>query len=45
MENIDLNIHNYGLTDLLNLFRLPYHFTEEHLRDAKKIVLKTHPDK
>lgn len=45
MDNIDLNIHNYDLNDLLNLFSLPYHFTEEHLRDAKKIVLKTHPDK
>ena len=45
MENLDLNIHNYDLNDLLNLFRLPFHFKEEHLKDAKKIVLKTHPDK
>ncbi len=45
MENLDLNIHNYDLNDLINLFRLPFHFKEEHLKDAKKIVLKTHPDK
>tara|TARA_B110000858_G_C17750365_1_gene449367 strand:+ start:572 stop:1453 length:882 start_codon:yes stop_codon:yes gene_type:complete len=45
MEDIDLNIHNYDLNDLLNLFKLPFHFNESHLKDAKKIVLKTHPDK
>jgi len=33
------------LNDLLSLFHLPFHFKEEHLKDAKKIVLKTHPDK
>ena len=45
MEKLDLNIHNYDLNDLINLFRLPFHFKEEHLKEAKKIVLKTHPDK
>ena len=45
MENIDLNINNYYLNDLLNLFKLPFHFKESHLKEAKKIVLKTHPDK
>ena len=45
MDSLDLNISNYNLEDLLKLFHLPHHFTEEHLRDAKKIVLKTHPDK
>lgn len=45
MENIDLNMHNYDLNDLLNLFKLPFHFKESHLKEAKKIVLKTHPDK
>jgi hypothetical protein len=45
MEGLDLNIHNYDLNDLLNLFKLPFHFREEHLKEAKKIVLKTHPDK
>ena len=45
MEGIDLNIHNYDLNDLLNLFKLPFHFNDTHLKDAKKMVLKTHPDK
>jgi len=45
MEKLDLNIHNYELNDLLNLFKLPFHFKEEHLKEAKKIVLKSHPDK
>jgi hypothetical protein len=45
MESLDLNIHNYNLTDLLTLFKLPYNFSEIHLKEAKKIVLKTHPDK
>lgn len=45
MENLDLNIDNYSLEDILNLFNLPYDFTEVDLKEAKKIVLKTHPDK
>ena len=42
---MDLNIHNYDLNDLLNLFKLPFHFNDSHLKAAKKMVLKTHPDK
>jgi hypothetical protein len=42
---LDLNIENYELQDILKLFKIPYDFTEEDLRNAKKIVLKTHPDK
>ena len=45
MDKLDLNIQNYELNDLLNLFKLPFHFKEEHLKGAKKIVLKSHPDK
>jgi len=45
MSNFDLNIDNYSLDDLLNLFHLNYNFTTEQLKNAKKIVLKTHPDK
>ncbi len=45
MDKLDLNIHNYELNDLLNLFKLPFHFEESHLKEAKKMVLKTHPDK
>jgi len=45
MEKLDLNIHNYELNDLLALFKLPFHFDDSDLKNAKRIVLKTHPDK
>jgi len=43
--DVDLNIDNYKLDDLLNLFKLKYEFGEEDLKVTKKQVLKTHPDK
>ena len=45
METYDLNLDNYNLEDILNLFHLEYDFTENNLREAKKVVLQTHPDK
>jgi hypothetical protein len=42
---VDLNIDNYDLHDILNLFKLPVDFNEHDLKRAKQIVLKTHPDK
>lgn len=42
---MDLNIENYDLDDILKLFKISKNFTEEDLKSAKKIVLKTHPDK
>lgn len=42
---IDLDIENYDLCDILNLFKLPMDFNSEQLKNAKKIVLFTHPDK
>jgi len=46
MEQIDLNIDNYNLEDLCDLFRINIReINEKAMRDAKKIVLKTHPDK
>jgi len=42
---MDLNIENYDLDDILNLFKMPKNFVEEDVKAAKKIVLKTHPDK
>jgi hypothetical protein len=45
MNNIDLNIDNYELKDLLELFNLPYDFNEDDLKKTKKMVLRTHPDK
>ena len=43
--DIDLNIDNYDLNDILNLFKIPFNYTENDLKNCKKIVLKTHPDK
>lgn len=45
MENLDLNIRNYDLEDITNLFHVPINFNKQDLKNAKKIVLKTHPDK
>ena len=45
MENLDLNIENYSLKDILNLFNLSENFGIFELKNAKKMVLKTHPDK
>lgn len=45
LHNIDLNVDNYSYKDLLNLFRLTYNFSGYELKQAKKIVLMTHPDK
>ena len=45
MDDLDLDINNYELDDILNLFQIPSNFTEDHLKQCKKAVLKTHPDK
>jgi hypothetical protein len=45
MEDLDLNIQNYDLEDILNVFKLNYQFTESDLKQAYRTVLKTHPDK
>lgn len=45
MDKIDLNINNYTLDDLIKLFKLSNNLTEEDLKNVKKQVLKTHPDK
>jgi len=46
-ETIDLNIENYSREELYNLFgfKTSLILTEENMKEAKKIVLKTHPDK
>jgi hypothetical protein len=44
-ESMDLDINNYELTDILNLFKLPIMFDDKHLKQAKVTVLRTHPDK
>ena len=45
MEQLDLNLENYELEDLLNLFKLKIDFNEDELKQAKTMALKTHPDK
>ena len=45
MNNLDLDIQNYGLEDILQLFHLDYQFTETDLKQAYRMSLKTHPDK
>jgi hypothetical protein len=46
-NNIDLNIDNYSREELYKLFGLKISdiLTEERMKESKKIVLKTHPDK
>ena len=43
--DVDLDIDNYDLEDILQLFKLDYNFDEKDLRNAKKAALKSHPDK
>ena len=43
--DLDLDIRNYELRDILNLFKLPAVFNELNMREAKLTVMRTHPDK
>jgi len=45
MENLSLDIDDYDLKDLLKLFNLTIDFTNADIKQAKRIVLMTHPDK
>jgi hypothetical protein len=45
INDLDLDIDNYNLDDILNLFKLESAFDENDLKQAKKIVLQVHPDK
>lgn len=42
--SLDLNLENYNYEELLSLFKINQ-LNSENLKKAKKIVLKTHPDK
>ena len=45
-DKLDLNIENYSRNDLYNLFGLKTAgLTEDIMKECKKVVLKTHPDK
>ena len=45
MDQLDLNIDNYDLQDILDLFKLDINFNKSDLKRAYKITLHTHPDK
>jgi hypothetical protein len=46
MSDLDLNIDNYSLEDLYNLFNIPDGvLNDANLKTAKQIVYKMHPDK
>ena len=45
LVDLDLNIDNYNLEDMLNLFGLNINYNIGDLKNAKKMALKTHPDK
>ena len=36
LQDTDLNIDNYDFDDILCLFKLPYHYSENDLKSAKK---------
>jgi len=46
-NNFDLNIDNYSMKDIFNLFNIQQNelLDEKTMKEAKKFVLKTHPDK
>ena len=45
MDDFDLDIDNYDLEDILNLFHLDYEISKDSMKKAKGMALKTHPDK
>lgn len=44
-SSFNLNLEEYNLNDILDLFGLDHDFTESELRNAKKVIMKVHPDK
>jgi hypothetical protein len=45
-ENLDLDIQHYSREDIFRLFKINHHnLSDKIMMNAKKIVLKTHPDK
>ena len=43
MEGFDLNLDNYDLADILNLFHLNYDFKKERYEKSKKHSFKNSP--
>ena len=45
-NNFDLNIDNYSMKDIFHLFNIKTEILDENvMKESKKFVLKTHPDK
>lgn len=44
-SSFNLNLDEYNLEDIMDLFGLDHGFTESELRNAKKVIMKVHPDK
>ena len=44
-NELDLNIENYTLNDILNLFQINEDFDLNDLKRIKKLIIQTHPDK
>ena len=45
-NNFDLNIDNYSMKDIFHLFNIQNEILNENImKESKKFVLKTHPDK
>ena len=42
---MDLDIANYDYDDIIKLFNISKQFNEDDLKNAKKQVLASHPDK
>ncbi len=45
MDALDLNLDNYDLDDILNLFKVDISLTDKALREARNTALLTHPDR
>jgi hypothetical protein len=43
--DLDLDINNYSLEDIINLFQIRENFNEADMKRAKQQVLRLHPDK
>ena len=44
-KSYNLNIKMYSFKEILELFKLPYDFDIDQLKQAKMVVLRMHPDK
>lgn len=45
LNELDLDINNYTIYDILNLYNLSYNYDISDLKEIKKKIIKVHPDK